>query len=158
MNLTPKSRMFLTGTISSSAQESRRLLLEQKQLPWQQGGVLPCSPALGPRVMVKHAPVPVRALAVGQASADPSPADRMAILTRHGVNHIWWGSAEWALAASELASISGLRKTFSQGAVQVWVQTGQRDLCGRKASKDPRPDGVSRVSAHERLRQGNRKQ
>jgi hypothetical protein len=56
----PKSPMFLTGTISSNAHESRCPLLEPKQLPWQQGGTLLCSPALGSRIMVKRAPVPLQ--------------------------------------------------------------------------------------------------
>ena len=146
--------MFGLGAAGFVASRPEPLFLtvdETAALQWLAGQegrpVVLCAEQTGNRIPAySHAvPVlghPVETLAVERKRADVArfyaagtdPAERQAILTQYGVDYIWWGPAEWAVAASGLAPISGLRNAFSQGSAQVWIQAGQEELPVRPAS------------------------
>jgi hypothetical protein len=71
---------------------------------------------------------PIETLAVGQKRADiarfyatgTSPAERQAILTRYGVDYVWWGPAERELGQVALTRMERGRRLFHQGQTEIW--------------------------------------
>lgn len=71
---------------------------------------------------------PIETLAVEEKRTDvahffaveTSPAERQAILTRYGVDFVWWGPSERALGANSPGTLPDFREAFRHGDIQIW--------------------------------------